>query len=141
MQRRDALQTQYDTAERNKKYSECVKLGKALAAADVESGTLALSIEDYKTLYSRHKVAVSGLTALCDELLQSKDLAALEPLSQLLDSLLALDTAELMVPTKPVYITDGREGIPVYTLRVLYFLFIYIRVNTYLCKARQCYSD
>lgn len=107
MQRRCALQAQYDSAKAADQFVLCAKLGKSKLVLESESAQLSLSMEDYSTLSDAHTQLVGDLTRRCKHLVESEqDFDALESLSQLLESLQALDAADLVVPTKAVYITD-----------------------------------
>lgn len=103
----DALQTQYDAAERVNMFAECARLDKALAAADAESATLSLAVRDYQTLSDRHDRYATLLHSQCIQKVQAQEVDALEPIAQVLKSLKELDAAALVFPLS-VGDTTGR---------------------------------
>lgn len=78
-------------------------------AAEAESRQLLLSAGEHRTLGDRHTQLVASLTAACVTSLKARDFDVLQLLSQLLESVQALDVFALAVPTAAVHITDGPD--------------------------------
>lgn len=98
MQRRDALQAQYDAAEKALAYTECARLMKGIAVHEQQSESILPSVEDYRTLADRHRRVVTAVEEKCKQLLSAQDFVALEACSEFLITLRSIDASMLVFP-------------------------------------------
>lgn len=98
MQRRDILQTEYDAAKAENNYALCAKLGKQRLLLDEQLVHIDLSAESFETLALRHQQLLCTLEKECQGALSAEDFNSLEVLSQLLESMQAVDAASLAFP-------------------------------------------
>jgi hypothetical protein len=96
MQRRDALQAEFDAADAADVDFELIaSLGVQLQELEKESAQLPLSEEDYLTLADRHAGLVQRVTDACRELKVAKDFVAMGALAKQLTALKAADVSAL----------------------------------------------
>lgn len=96
MQRRDALEVQYETAEKVFNFNECAKAWQEITSQDKQSKTIVPSVEQYKSLSDRHAKMLLAMEDECEQYLSARDFPCLDACSRALAEIRAIDKAHLV---------------------------------------------